>query len=425
MSDLVFYGGLLAEIKDRIRQAQTRAALSANAEMIAMYWDIGRMIHKRQRAEGWGAGVIPRLAGDLKNELPEVKGFSERNIKRMLRFYREYQDLPQPVTNLVPQVAAFLHATDDQSESIVPQSAAQLPTFAPPLAFGIPWFHHVILIEKVRDLSTRLWYMQQTIEQGWGRDTLTAMIKGRAHDRQGQAISNFASRLPAPQSELARQLLKDPYLFDFLTLEEPFHERELETGLVRHNVSGNPVAIEKACDEIAVGALERARKVISEQYPFFPPSNAGRQYSDYQKTKIFLRDGFIDRYSGDKLVFPAVLRLLSCLMPEEFPFHKNWKTSECHLAYWQLLPTVDHVVPVSRGGSDRESNWVCTSQLRNSAKSNWLLEELGWKLHEPGRVDDWDGMVHWYVEYIGQHAEFLEDKYLSSWYRAAKNAIET
>lgn len=290
MSDLVFYGGLLAEIKDRIRQAQTRAALSANAEMIAMYWDIGRMIHKRQRAEGWGAGVIPRLAGDLKNELPEVKGFSERNIKRMLRFYREYQDLPQPVTN---------------------------------------------------------------------------------------------------------------------------------------NVSGNPVAIEKACDEIAVGALERARKVISEQYPFFPPSNAGRQYSDYQKTKIFLRDGFIDRYSGDKLVFPAVLRLLSCLMPEEFPFHKNWKTSECHLAYWQLLPTVDHVVPVSRGGSDRESNWVCTSQLRNSAKSNWLLEELGWKLHEPGRVDDWDGMVHWYVEYIGQHAEFLEDKYLSSWYRAAKNAIET
>lgn len=239
MSDLVLYGGLLGEIKDRIRQAQTRAALSANAEMIAMYWDIGRMIHQRQQTEGWGAGVIPRLAGDLKNELPEVKGFSERNIKRMLRFYREYQNLAQPVTDLVPQVAALLHAADDQSESIVPQTAAQLPNFppatiAPQLAFGIPWFHHIILIEKVKDLSLRLWYMQQTIEQGWGRDTLTAMIKGRAHDRQGQAVSNFASRLPAPQSELARQLLKDPYLFDFLTLEEPFHERELETSLVRH-----------------------------------------------------------------------------------------------------------------------------------------------------------------------------------------------
>ncbi|MBU0909364.1 MAG: DUF1016 family protein [Proteobacteria bacterium] len=237
-SDLAFYGALLVEIKDRIRQARTKAALSANAEMIAMYWDIGRLIHQRQKKEGWGTGVIPRLAVDLKNELPEVKGFSERNIKRMLRFYREYQNLPQPVTNLVPQVAALLQTSDDQPNPIVPQSAAQLPlphaTISPQLAFGIPWFHHVILIEKVKDLPARLWYMQQTIEQGWGRDTLTAMIKNKAHDRQGEAVSNFAARLPAPQSELARQLLKDPYLFDFLTIEEPFHERELETGLVRH-----------------------------------------------------------------------------------------------------------------------------------------------------------------------------------------------
>ncbi|GAH13928.1 unnamed protein product, partial [marine sediment metagenome] len=88
--------------------------------------------------------------------------------------------------------------------------------------------------EKVKDLPTRLWYMQQTIEQGWSRDALAAMIKGKAHERQGRAVSNFSTRLPAPQSEVARQLLKDPYLFDFLTLEEPFHERELETGLVRH-----------------------------------------------------------------------------------------------------------------------------------------------------------------------------------------------
>jgi len=224
-SDLVFYGDLLSEIKDRIRQGQTQAALSANAEMIAMYWDIGRMIHQRQKEKGWGAVVIPRLAVDLKNELPEVKGFSERNIKRMLRFYREYLDLPQPVTNLVPQAAALLYAPDDQPNPIVPQPAAQfrnLPqaTISPQLAFGIPWFHHVILIEKVKDLSVRRWYMQQTIEQGWSRDTLAAMIKSKAHERQGKAVSNFAARLPSPQSELARQLLKDPYLFDFLTIEE-------------------------------------------------------------------------------------------------------------------------------------------------------------------------------------------------------------
>lgn len=236
---LAFYGELLTEIKVRIRQAQTRAALAANAEMISMYWDIGRMIHQRQQAEGWGAGVIPRLAVDIKNELPEVKGFSERNIKRMLRFHREYQGLPQPEVNVVPQVAALLQPPGNQPNLIVPQAAAQLQnapstTIPTHLAFGIPWFHHVILIEKVKDLPTRLWYMQQTIGQGWSRDTLATMIKGQAHTRQGEATSNFASCLPEPQSELARQLLKDPYLFDFLTLEEPFHERELETGLVRH-----------------------------------------------------------------------------------------------------------------------------------------------------------------------------------------------
>ncbi len=217
-SDLVFYGSLLIEIKDRIRQAQTRAALSANAEMIAMYWDIGRMIHQRQQMEGWGAGVIPRLVADLKSELPEEKGFSERNIKRMLRFYREYPELQPPVANLVPQVAALLKTEEYEPTVIVPQAAAQLQslstaTISAQLAFGLPWFHHVILIEKVKDLPIRLWYMGQTIEQGWSRDTLAAMIKSNAHARQGQAVSNFSTRLPAPQSELARQLLKDPYLF--------------------------------------------------------------------------------------------------------------------------------------------------------------------------------------------------------------------
>lgn len=232
-SDLVFYGGLLTEIKDRVRQAQTKAALSANAEMIAMYWDIGHMIHHRQQREGWGAGVIPRLAIDLKNELPEVKGFSERNIGYMIRFAREYGPPPtlqQPVAKLggtdnqrgkVQQAVAQLLETKEFS--IVQQAVAQ-----------IPWGHNILLMEKVKDLPTRTWYMHQTIEQGWSRDTLASMIKGKAHDRQGKAVNNFSTRLPAPQSELARQLLKDPYLFDFLTLEEPFHERELETGLVRH-----------------------------------------------------------------------------------------------------------------------------------------------------------------------------------------------
>jgi hypothetical protein len=188
-------------------------------------------------------------------------------------------------------------------------------------------------------------------------------------------------------------------------------------------MSGNPHAIVAACREISNGAVDRARKIISSEYPFVPLDNAGRKYSYSKRAMVHLRDGFIDRYSGDRLVFPGVLRLLSCLMPEEFPFHRNWKTSECHLAYWQLLPTIDHIVPVSRGGVDQEANWVCTSQLRNGAKSNWLLEELGWMLHDPGRLDDWDGMISWYITHIDQNPTFLEDDYLSAWHRAARSAL--
>ncbi|QTA91208.1 HNH endonuclease domain-containing protein [Desulfonema magnum] len=149
-----------------------------------------------------------------------------------------------------------------------------------------------------------------------------------------------------------------------------------------------------------------------------------RQYSEYKKTKVFCRDGFIDRYSGEKMVFPPVLRLLSNIMPIEFPFHKNWKMSECHLAYWQLLPTIDHVIPVTRGGEDKASNWVCTSQLRNSIKSSWLLKEVGWKLHKPGDVKEWDGLLNWFMSYIDMHPEAKDDKYINSWHRAAKRAIK-
>ncbi|NTV15643.1 MAG: DUF1016 domain-containing protein [Desulfobulbaceae bacterium] len=236
-SELVFYGGLLVEIKTRIRQAQSRAALSANAEMIAMYWDIGRMLHQRQQEEGWGAGVIPRLAADLKNELPEQKGFSERNLKYMIRFAREYgtdQTLPQAAAkSIVQRNAALSQLAGGPSDIIVQQPAAQL-ALPLPIILGLPWFHHVVLIEKIKDLPTRRWYAGQALEQGWSRDALTVQIKNRAHERQGAAVTNFNATLPEVHASLALGLLKDPYLFDFLTLEEPFHERELETGLIHH-----------------------------------------------------------------------------------------------------------------------------------------------------------------------------------------------
>ena len=224
---------LLKEIKNRIQQAQTRAMLAVNAELVQLYWDIGRIIAARQQQEGWGAAVIPRLSRELLNELPEVKGFSERNIKRILAFYREYANpadfVPQHAAKLsgpqkVPQPAAQL-----EKAGKVPQLAAQLPDS---LLWSIPWFHQIVLMEKVKDRETRLWYMQQTLTNGWSRNVLLLMIQSEAHARQGQAITNFERLLPPTQSDLVQQTLKDPYIFDFLTLQEPFHERELETNLL-------------------------------------------------------------------------------------------------------------------------------------------------------------------------------------------------
>lgn len=172
-SDLLFYGELLIGIKDRIRQGQIRSALSANAEMIAMYWDIGRMIHQCQKEKGWGAGVIPRLAKDLKNELPEVKGFSERNIGYMIRFAREYGThsiLQQPVAKL-----AGTGSPMEKTPAAPPPEKNEPPNVQGLLA-QIPWGHNILLMERVKDLSTRLWYLQQTLEQGWSRDALAAGI---------------------------------------------------------------------------------------------------------------------------------------------------------------------------------------------------------------------------------------------------------
>jgi len=162
MKELTFYADLLSEIKPRIRQAQVKATLSANAEMLLMYWDIGRMIHERQRKKGWGAGVIPRLAKDIRNDMPEVKGFSERNIKRMLRFYREYSvSLP-----IVPQPVAQLQPVENKDFIKVPQPVAQLLAGHPPeilrrTVAKIPWGHNILLMEKVKERPSRLWYMQQ------------------------------------------------------------------------------------------------------------------------------------------------------------------------------------------------------------------------------------------------------------------------
>jgi len=260
--DLKKYASLLGEIKSRIGQAQTRAVFSANREMLALYWDIGRMITERQKREGWGRAVIPRLSRDLRNELPGLRGFSERNIDHMLRFYREYPSLfidsdrsvdrqDSPVIDPISQTpSAKLHHVEKKGlnascailqSPIAKSNEARISRIidtkyriTPPLVAKLPWSHNILLIQSVKDIEARVWYMQQTILQGWSCNTLQLMIKSQAHLRQAGAVTNFEASLPAPQSDLSRQTLKDPCIFDFLTLDTPFREKELEAGLLQH-----------------------------------------------------------------------------------------------------------------------------------------------------------------------------------------------
>lgn len=194
------YADWLRQLKGDITRAQQRAALSVNAELVQLYGRIGRDILQRQEAQGWGAKIIERLAHDLKDAFPDMRGFSSRNLKYMAFFAQ--------------------HCPDGQFGQ---QPAAQLP-----------WFHIVILLTKLDNAADREWYATQAVRQGWSRMTLELNIKNRLRQRQGSAVTNFEARLPAADSASAIDTLKDPYLFDFLGLGDGAHEREIEQGLIRH-----------------------------------------------------------------------------------------------------------------------------------------------------------------------------------------------
>lgn len=194
------YAAWLAELKTRIHSAQQRAALAVNRELVLLYWQIGQDILQRQSREGWGAKVIDRLAQDLRSAFPEMKGFSRANLMYMRSFAEAWPD---------PQ--------------IVQQAVGQLP-----------WGHNLVLMSKLKSPERRLAYAARAIEHGWSRTMLTIHIERRLLEREGQAPNNFALQLPKPGSDLAREALKDPYLFDFLDVGKEAGERALEDALVRH-----------------------------------------------------------------------------------------------------------------------------------------------------------------------------------------------
>ena len=178
--------------------------------------------------------------------------------------------------------------------------------------------------------------------------------------------------------------------------------------------------VEEICDLVANDSADRASEIAKARWPFASVKKTPRKRSPSELLQLWMRDGFIDRYGGERLVDPGVLRLLSILLPSDFPYHPNWRTDQCHLIHWKLHPTHDHVIPISRGGADQDENLVTTSMVRNSAKAHWTLEELEWELVPPGKLSLWDGLMVWYVSFLEQEPQLMNaHPSLERWYTLA------
>ncbi|MEP6621666.1 MAG: PDDEXK nuclease domain-containing protein [bacterium] len=224
------YAPLLAEIKTRVQTARIKAGLAANRELLALYWDIGRLILARQKAAGWGAKVIDRLSEDLQREFPGQQGFSPRNIKYMRAFAKAW---PETVIVQPPGAQMVGPSSGMGPAPLATREQPTAPIVQPPVA-QLPWKHHLALLDKLDTPEDRLWYATKAVEHGWSRNVLALQIESGLHTRQGKAVSNFKHTLPPPQSDLAQSITKDPYLFDFLALRDDTNERTVEAGLVAH-----------------------------------------------------------------------------------------------------------------------------------------------------------------------------------------------
>jgi predicted nuclease of restriction endonuclease-like (RecB) superfamily len=206
----------------KIKESRVKFAVQVNSDMIELYWDIGSEILRRQKNEGWGAKVIDRLSKDLRDTFPDMSGFSPRNLGSMKKLAASWSDF-----------------------SILQQVVAK-----------IPWRSNIVLIDKLPDEQTRLWYAHRLIENGWSSDVLSMMISSRLIERQGQAVNNFETALPPPESDMARDIFKDPYLFDYIGTGEQRREREIERSLTEH--------IEKFLLELGQGFAYVGRQVHLE-----------------------------------------------------------------------------------------------------------------------------------------------------------------
>lgn len=213
----------LVELKSKIRSSQIKAAIAVNSELIAFYWELGKSISEKESV--WGSKLIEKVAQDLKEEFPEMKGLSRRNLFNCKQFYKFYaSDLVQQAVALMEQLASpELQSSSNQSLNKMQQ-----------LLIQVPWGHNILIFTKSKDTNEAVFYIQQTIENNWSRDILDLQIKSNLYERQGKSITNFKNTLPEPFSDLAIQTLKDPYVFDFIALDTKYRERDIENQLVQH-----------------------------------------------------------------------------------------------------------------------------------------------------------------------------------------------
>jgi predicted nuclease of restriction endonuclease-like (RecB) superfamily len=229
------YKSWLSDLKSRIRQSQIKAAVRVNTEMLELYWSIGADIVAKQAESVWGSGVIKQLSADLREEFPDLQGFSETNLGYIKKFYLFYTQenviSPQLVGKITPQLEGELQSVENKNLIISQQVADQLEIYP---IFQIPWGHHREIITKCKSTKEALFYVQKTIKNGWSRAMLLNFIDANLYQTQGKAINNFDRFLPDVQSDLAKETLKDPYCFDFLTLTENYKEKELEDALTEN-----------------------------------------------------------------------------------------------------------------------------------------------------------------------------------------------
>ena len=234
------YKQWLTELKTKIRSTQIKAAIAVNTELILFYWELGRMLSEKLSQSSWGDKVLETLSKDLRDEFPEMKGFSVSNLKTCKLFFEYFSSLlgneNEDLKSLISsQLVNQLQIADNQYNEFNYQFTDRLQeTFIKDIVAKIPWGHIKVIITKIKKFQDAIFYIQKIKENNWSRDVLTLQIISNPHNRRGATIPNFNKTLPEALSDLAQQTLKDPYIFDFLQLSEGYKEKDIENQLVSH-----------------------------------------------------------------------------------------------------------------------------------------------------------------------------------------------